>query len=984
MILIITIYKKVCYYLGCKELFANFAHCNLTISVINIMLTNIQNMKLKRIFIAVALLVMSATALMAQELPPIPKDENVRVGKLDNGLTYYIRNNNWPENKANFYIAQRVGSIQENDDQRGLAHFLEHMAFNGSEHFPDSTLLEYTRSLGVEFGSDLNAYTSIDQTVYRVCNVPTKRAAAIDSCILILKDWSNGLTLDTKEIDKERGVIHQEWQLNEGPGQRMYQKILPALYPGCKYGERLPIGLMEIVDNFEPDVLRAYYRKWYRPDNQAIIVVGDVDVDHVEAVIKDLWKGVVVPADAAPVVDEEVPDNPEAIYVFEKDKEQKYSIVSVMMKHDIVTKEEKESLAYLLDQYVKEVISMMLNLRFEDLAKKADCPFVGASSNDGQYILSKTKDNFEVDAIAKEGKDLEALAAIYREAQRVRQFGFTPAEYDRCKSEYLSQLEKEYNNRDKVENSTYGNIYRDNYLDNDPYPSIETKYQIMSQLLKSPMLGVDMVNEYAKELISEKDSNLVVVIMAQEKEGKTYPDVAGMAQAINQVRGETLEAYVDNTKNEPLIAPENMPKPGKIVKETENAKLGYKELELSNGAKVVLKKTDFKADEIVFQAMGKGGKGLYGEKDFINLKYFGGVIASSGLGNFSNSELQKALYGKQVAVSLDLGNYYNYLSGNTVPKDIETMMQLIYLNFTNIAKDEESFNSTKEQLALLLANKNLQPESVFSDSLTLTIYGHNPRFAPTCKEDLDQVNYDRIMQIWKERFSNARGFEFYFVGNFDEATIRPLIEQYIASLPSQKKAGEWKDVETFAKGKVNNSFTRKMESPKALAFKLWHMPAKYNLENSVLADAAGQVLMMVYLKDIREDASAAYTVSAASSLRRLGDKGQIAMQAYCPMDPEKAETAINLLAKGMADNTIKVDDDKVAKVKENMLKNADTNAKNNSHWMDIIDEYIWTGVDLETNYKKVVNELTPEKIAAFLKQLVDSGNQIDVVMTPEK
>lgn len=941
-------------------------------------------MKLKRFFIAVALIVMSATALMAQELPPIPKDDKVRIGKLDNGLTYYIRNNNWPENKANFYIAQRVGSIQENDDQRGLAHFLEHMAFNGSEHFPDSTLLEYTRSLGVEFGSDLNAYTSIDQTVYRICNVPTKRATAIDSCILILKDWSNGLTLDGKEIDKERGVIHQEWQLNEGPGQRMYQKILPALYPGCKYGERLPIGLMEIVDNFEHEALRAYYRKWYRPDNQAIIVVGDVDVDHVEAVIKDLWKNVVVPADAAQVKDELVPDNAEPIYLFEKDKEQKYSLVSVMMKHDIVEKEEKEDIGYLLDQYAKSVIAMMFNLRFEEMAKKADCPFVAADAQDGQYILSKTKDNFELNAMAKDGKDIESLAAIYREAQRVRQFGFTAGEYDRCKSEYLSQLEKQYNNRDKVDNAVYGNLYRDNYLDNEPIPSIEVKYQILSQLLKSPMIGVEMINEYAKELISENDSNLVVLIMAQEKDGKTYPDKAAMAQAISQVRGETLEAYVDNTKNEPLIAPEAMPKPGKIVKEKENTKLGYKELELSNGAKVVLKKTDFKNDEIVFQAMAKGGKGLYGPADYINLKYFGTAMEASGLGNFSNSELQKALYGKQVGVSLDMSNYYNYIGGNSVPKDIETAMQLIYLHFTNISKDEESFNSIKEQLALMLANKNLQPESVFSDSLTLTIYGHNPRFAPTCKEDLDKIDYDRIMQIWKERFSNARGYEFYFVGNFDEATIRPLIEQYIASLPSQKKVADWKDVDDFADGKINNTFTRKMESPKALAFKLWHMPMAYNLENSVLADAAGQVLMMVYLKDIREDASAAYTVQAVGGLRRTGNKGLTTMQAYCPMDPEKAETAINLMAKGMADNTIKVDADKVAKVKENMLKNADIDAKSNGHWMDVIDEYIWTGVDLQNDYKKVVNDLTPEKIAAFLKQLVGSGNQIDVIMTPEK
>ncbi|MDD7317280.1 MAG: insulinase family protein [Prevotella sp.] len=941
-------------------------------------------MKLKRIFLAAALFVVGATAMKAQQMPPIPQDQNVRIGKLDNGLTYYIRYNNWPENKANFYIAQRVGSIQENEDQRGLAHFLEHMAFNGSEHFPDSTLLEYTRSLGVEFGSDLNAYTSIDQTVYRICNVPTARATAIDSCILILKDWSNGLTLDTKEIDKERGVIHQEWQMGSGPTMRMYERMLPKLYPGCKYGERLPIGLMEVVDNFDPEALRAYYRKWYRPDNQAIIVVGNVDVDHVEAVIKDLWKDAVVPADAAQVVAEPVPDNAEAIYVIDKDKEQQFSIVNIMMKHDPVKDEEKGDIGYLLDQYAKQMISMMMNLRLEELSKKADCPFIGASAADGTYIFSKTKDNFEMQAFAKDDKDLEALAAIYREALRVRRFGFTPGEYDRVKAEYLSQLEKEYNNRDKVNNSVFGNAYRDHYLDKDPIPSIETKYQIMSQLLASPMINVDVMNEYAKELISEKDSNLVVSIMAREKEGKVLPTTAQMAEAVNGVRAETLEAYVDNTKNEPLIAPDKMPKAGKIVKEKENNVLGYKELELSNGAKVVLKKTDFKNDEIRFQAIAKGGKSNYGENDFINLNYFDGVIAQSGLGNFSNTELQKALYGKQVSVSLGLSNFDKALSGHCVPKDIETLMQLVYLNFTNVSKDEDSYNSMMQQLDLMLSNKGLTPEAVYSDSLVFTLYGRNPRFAPSDKSDLPKISYDRIMQIWKECYGNARGFVFYFVGNYDEATIRPLIEQYIASLPSSKNVETSKPMNLYPTGKVTNLFSRKMDTPKATAFMFWHTKMPYNVENEALVDAAGQVLSMVYLKDIREDASAAYSVNAGGGLSRQNDNVFAVMQAYCPMDPEKAGTAIALMAKGIADNSIKVDEDKVAKVKENMLKNADIMLKNNGHWMNVIDEYVWTGVDLNTNYKKAVSELTPEKIADFLKRLLASGNEIRVIMTPEK
>ena len=358
----------------------------------------------------------------AQEMGQIPVDKNVRIGKLQNGLTYYIRHNDWPEHVANFYIAQRVGSIQENDDQRGLAHFLEHMAFNGSEHFPDSTLLEFTRGLGVEFGSNLNAYTSIDQTVYRVCDVPTKRQSALDSCVLILKDWSNGLTLAGSEIDKERGVIHQEWQLRSSASQRIFERVLPKLYPGSKYGVRLPIGLMSVVDNFKYQELRDYYHKWYRPDNQAIIIVGDVDVDHIENLIKELWKDVKVPANAAQVVDEPVPDNDTPIYVFDKDKEMPYSSIGIAMKHDPVPDQMKSSPVYYIQQYMKNLVAMMFNQRLSDLTLKADCPFTSAYGYDGEYIYSKTKDAFQIDANAKDGRDLDALKAIYREAQRVRQF----------------------------------------------------------------------------------------------------------------------------------------------------------------------------------------------------------------------------------------------------------------------------------------------------------------------------------------------------------------------------------------------------------------------------------------------------------------------------------------------------------------------------------------------------------------------------------
>lgn len=938
-------------------------------------------MRLKNLLVAAFLLV--ASVVSAQMMPSIPVNKNVRMGKLSNGLTYYILHNEWPENVANFYIAQRVGSIQENEDQRGLAHFLEHMAFNGSEHFPDSTLLEYTRSLGVEFGSDLNAYTGIDQTVYRICDVPTKRQSALDSCMLILKDWSNGLTLSDKEIDQERGVIHQEWQLRSSATQRIFERVLPRLYPGSKYGLRLPIGLMSVVDNFEYNELRDYYHKWYRPDNQAIIVVGDVDVDHTEALIKSLWANATVPANAAQVVDEQVPDNNEAIYIFDKDKEMPYSSISIAMKHDAVPDSEKVTLGYLVDNYIKGLVSIMFNQRLSEAVQNADCPFASANEYDGTFIYAKTKDAFQLDATAKEGKDLEALKALYREAQRVKRFGFTPGEFDRAKAEYVSWLDSRYANRNKIKNSQYGDDLRDHFLANEPIPSMDDEYSIMKMFTSAPQINVDMVNGYCKELITDNDTNLVVSIFAQEKAGKTYPTEQQMAEAIKAVRTEKIEPYVDNVKNEPLLDVTKLPQAGKIVKESENKALGYKELTLSNGARVILKKTDYKENEIQFQAMAKGGAGLYGAADYANIKLFDAVMGTTGLGDFDNQQVQKALYGKQASVGFGLSNYYHYLSGYCVPGDLETMMQLIYLKSTNATKDENAYKALMSNLELQLKNKDLNPEAVYGDSVTNTIYGHNPRFAPLTVDMLQKVSYDRVLQMWKERFSNAGQAVYYFIGNFDEAKLRPLIEQYIGCLP-KGKADNFVDLPGFVKGEVVNAFTRKMETPKAIALELWHMPMAYNVENYVLSDAAGQVLSMVYLKNIREDNSAAYSVGASGGLWRSGDKFEAVMQAYCPMDPNKAQLALRLLASGMKDNTVKVDADKVQKVKDYMLKQADVDAKTNGHWMDVIDEYVQTGVDLHNGYKAAVEALTPEKIAAYLKKLVGSGNHVEVVITPEK
>ena len=941
-------------------------------------------MKIKHLFVAAVLFITGTAAVMAQgmQMPPIPVDNAVRIGKLPNGLTYYIRHNDYPEHRVNFYIAQRVGSIQEEENQRGLAHFLEHMAFNGSDNYPGDKLLEYMRSIGVEFGRDLNAYTSIAETVYNIDNVPSKNIAALDSCLLVLKDWSNGLTLATEEIDKERGVIENEWRLRSSPMQRMMERNLETIYPGSKYGRRMPIGTMEVVKNFKPEVLRQYYHKWYRPDNQAIIVVGDIDVDRTEQKIKEMFSGIKLAPNAAPVVAEPVPDNNEAIIVVDKDKEQQFNIVQIMFKHDDVPDSMKTSLAYMVQQYALNLSLQMLNARLAEVGQNPECPYLQAYVSDGDYIYAKSKDAFAVVCIPKPGQTEAAISAAVREVMRATMFGFTPTEFVRAKSEYMSQLEKVYTNRNKRENGVYCELYTRNFIDNEPIPSIEDEYSIMQQI--SPMIPVEAINEVMKELVSVTDTNLVVMSFNTEKEGTVYPTPESIKKAIDTVHGEKLTAWVDNVKQEPLIA--KMPAKGKITGEKENKTLGYKELTLSNGARVLLKKTDFKDDEVVIDATSKGGSSLLGDEDIVNAKVFDMAIGASGLGNFSNTELEKALAGKQANANLQLFNLHEGLSGSSTPKDLETLFQLTYLYFTDVRKDEKSFAQLMTTLETMLKNQALSPDAAFSDSLMSTLYCHNPRYATLKLEDLKKVNYDRILQIAKERTADAGDFTFTIVGNFDEATIRPLIEQYIASLPAKGKKENWKKVSTYAKGNAENKFTRKMETPKANAYMYWYnLTTPYSLENAVAASAAGQVLEMIYLKKIREDAGAAYSAGATGMASLGGDTPFTALVGICPMDPEKSDMAIKIMEEEAKKLCTTVDADMLNKVKELMLKRADENAKTNSYWVSTINNLDEYGVDTYTNYKNVVNALTPEKVAKMVKDVIfKGGNSVKVIMLPEK
>ena len=936
-------------------------------------------MRLRKIF-AAALLLLSVGNAMAQ-MPPIPVDKNVKIGHLENGLTYYIRHNAFPEHVASFYIAQKVGSINENDDQRGLAHLLEHLAFNGTEHFKGNSLQDYLQSIGVEYGRNLNAYTSIDKTVYYFTDVPTTRTSAVDSCMLILKDWSNGISLTKEAINDERDVVHNEYRLRMVGQQLMLERNLPKLYQGEKYGYRMPIGLMSVVDGCDPETLRAYYRKWYRPDNQAIIIVGDIDVDHVEAQIKKLFSGIKVPKNAAKVVPVPVADNDTAIYVIDKNKEQKFDMINIMMKTDAYPDSLKGNMAYLVMGYLRSVVGSMFDARLAELTREADCPFLQGSAGIGSYLISGTKDAFSISGVAKPGKVKEAYAAFLREAKRVRDFGFTATEYARAKENFMSGMETMYENRNKMKNEQFTTQYVDHFTDNEPIPSLEDEYKIYQMIV--PSFTVEHINDAMKNLISETDTNFVSMVLMKEAEGVSYPTEQELAAIVKQVRGEKLEAYVDNVKQEPLMA--SAPKAGSIKKVVENKVLGFKKLTLSNGAKVVLKKTDYKDNEIRVAGSANVGYSAF-QNDPVNAANASTVWEVSGLAGFTGNDLQKMLAGKQCSVGLTMSPFRHGIAGTSTPKDLETMMQLLYLSMTNLTKDEKAFENLKNTYVTVLSNKSNNPNMVYQDSIQSTLYLGNKLALLPNVEDIQNINYDRVLDMQKQLYGNAKDFTFYFVGNYDEKVLLPLIEQYIASLPNKGMKLKNQKI-PYAKGEVKNIFTKAMENPQSQAREMWFvkLPA-YTQKTAVLADISARLLEMKYLRSIREELSAAYSTGASCGLIFDYDgKLALTINGTAQLNPDKVDAAVPCFFKGMEETIAAPDANDLQKVKEILLKQAGVDEKTNSYWMQVLSMYDLRKVDTHTNYREMVKSVTAQQISDFLKNVVlKSGNHFEVIMKAEK
>ena len=928
-----------------------------------------------------ALMVCCSINVLAQEAQHIPTDPNVRIGKLENGLTYYIRHNSLPEGQADFYIAQKVGSMQEEDSQRGLAHFLEHMCFNGTDHFPGNGLRDYLENIGVKFGENLNAYTAMDETVYNINNVPIHKVPeAIDSCLWILRDWSDGLTLGEEEIDKERGVIHEEWRTRMEATMRIYERVFPVIYPDSKYAYRLPIGTMEVVDNFPYNVLREYYETWYRPDQQGIIVVGDFDVDQMEAKIKAIFSDIKMPTNAAERIYYPVPDNKEPIVAIATDKEQPQTVIQYMMKHEAIPNEAKSDINYMVLYYAKSMMSRMFDTRFKEIVEQsANPPFMGATVFDGGYMISKTKDAFTGYAVCREDGVEEAFATLVREVERARRYGFTEGEYARAKANYLRAVEKTYNEREKTKNTDYAEEYVTHFIDNEPIPGIETEYSLMNMI--APQIPVEAINEIMQSFMS--DSNLVITVFAPEVEGLTYPTKERMLEIVEQVKAEEIAPYVDKVSNEPLLS--QQPQSGK-VKKIENGMYSSKMYTLSNGVKVIVKPTDFKADEIHMTAISAGGNSLLPTEDIINIEVINDVCELGGLGNFNTTDLMKALAGKIVSIAPYVNAVEEGFNGSCSPKDLETLMQLTYLMFTAPRMDDAAFESFKNRLKVSLQNQELDPMTAFSDTLTIALYDNHPRAINFKKEMVDKIDYARTMEMYSERFADGDDFTFVFVGNLDETTAIPLFEQYLGALPTKKGAEKFdaKANPLIRKGEYANNFDRPMELPKSSVFLLYTGKDKYTTRNKMMMSIASQVLDMVYTESVREREGGTYGVSVSGSFNHYPNT-EARLQIYFDTDPERRARMVEVIRQGL-DEFVEngPNPEQLARVKEFMLKKFQENQVENSYWLSRLKEYYWHGTDAVKDYEKILNSITGKDLQKFVKKLLKQNNCIEVSISGTK
>ena len=930
---------------------------------------------MKKFILCTIVLALSFVAV-AQQPQPLPIDSAVRVGKLENGLTYYIRHNEYPKQRAEFHIAQAVGAILEEDHQNGLAHFLEHMAFNGTEHFAGKGIIEYFESIGVNFGGNINAYTSLDETVYRLSEVPTTREGIIDSALLVMHDWACGLLLLEEEIDNERGVIREEWRTGMGASRRMWKHSNMLKYPGSQYAKRDVIGDTAVINNFEYDALRDYYKKWYGPDNQAIIVVGDIDVDKIEEKIKALWADVPARQNRGERPLYSVDDNETPIVAIVKDKEAQNTRIELEFKKGKLPKEFRGTDAAYVQAGMLDMICDMFNNRLQELAVDPNASFTGAGSYYGETV--KEKDAFTAVYIAKQGQETQAYKDLLTQLEKVRRYGFTTSELERVKKEWLSHYEKAYNERATVRNIGRAQECIRHYLDGAPMPGEEWEYQMVQQLL--PMISVDMLNQIAQQLVT--DANLIISFQAPVE--AVLPTEAEAVELLAAVKNEEIEAPVEEAIRENLV--EVAPKAGKIKKTKTNPQLGTIEWTLSNGIRVVIKPTEFKQDEILFSAFSKGGNSLVATEDLIPAALATDVISLSGIADMSMTDLQKALTGKNVSYSPSINANTESMEGASTIKDLETLLQLNYLYFTAPRRDEEAYAMLMSVLESQLANRDKNPKVAFSDSIQMMGSNNSPRTIIFNKEALKKANLDKSLEVYRARFANPADFVFTFVGNVnpEDAAFQAMVCTWLGGMKTTKKMEKVRDNGVRVPEGINkNYFTRKMETKTAsnrIQYTSYDIP--YTLANELNMEMIGRILSTRYLESIREREGGSYGVGCAGGLNVYPVPTAYLLMQF-DTDPEKQTKLMSIIHEEV--NTI-IENGPLAKdlnkEKESMLKDFQEDLEKNSYWDTALYMYYMYGINYIVDYQAAVENITAETVQSTLKQLVASGNMFEVVMLP--
>lgn len=911
----------------------------------------------------------------------IDNDNTIRKGILPNGMTYYIRHNAQTKGVADFYIAQKVGSILEEKRQRGLAHFLEHMAFNGTKHFPGNTLqpgiVAWCESVGIKFGANLNAYTSVDQTVYNISAAPVTREGVIDSCLLILNDWSHELLLTDKEIDKERGVIEEEWRTRRSgmAMQRLSEQAMPVIYAGTKYSDCMPIGNIDIVRTFPYNDLRDYYSKWYRPDLQAIIVVGDINEDKIEEKIKKLFAKIPLPQNPAHRIYYPIGNNEKMILYTATDKEQPTVNFTLYMKRDVTPKQERNTIQNYADDYKTNILRMAINDRLEELSRTKTAPFISASVRSGNFFLASTKDAFELSGVLKEGKAIEAIQLLVGEVERARANGITIDELKRGKAEMLSYAENDYNDRSNRRNGEFVEQCVQNFLEETPIIEPEKELEMVRKLDKT--VTIDDVNALAKTIITNQ--NQVVTMFGPDKNTFKMPTNSSIENAILKAQKQHYTPYkTQNTLTERLIT--KLPKPGSIISER-TYKYGYTEFTLSNGLKVYVRSTNFEPDEVNLKLFSLGGKNIYPDSEMPNLTYLMAGATIGGVAQYNDLTLEKMLAGKTATVTPFIDNDTRGMAGTSNVKDTKTLLELVYLYFTQPRKDPQAFKNLMEQQQEFLTNAHVNPMLAYNDTLHKVAYATN-RMASMDKEQLKRVNYNSIMHIYKELFANAANFKLILTGNININKLRPLLCQYIATLPSNNTKETIGTYEPkLVDGKKTYIFHKKQTTPTAITTIVIKGKMEYNNRNELLMDAIGQLLRIVYTEKVREDKGGTYSVQASGDLQHHPNDEALLRIAF-QTDPQKYNDLIPIVYKELEKMATEGPSQQdLDKVKAYELKVYNQVLRMNNYWEYVLYTDLYNGIDVDTNFRYIVENMTCDDIRTTLRNLLNQNNCIEVTMT---